>query len=1001
MMNVNDNDSDSDGEIEAFTNLDLTGVNFDEVDVDVDVAGPPQVGELTPMDKMAVDLEHKLLVGDSFQHLESSTTSTSNEEGLPSRLFQIANCLAEGRYIDALQGDTASWFLLDNDTDTTTTASIWERIRSKISNKIQTISESVELEFLAIAALNLFLQLNYTGPLLDDDSVLQPINPHVCFAEQLHAVSASDQEKSASLTAKRDTSYHNSVLSELAVDGVWPCQVSNGPYLLLLARCILSCLSNPMATKGWMMQETNIILPESVCQRMSQLQAVHLWSARSAVAHERLLLVDEPTLTLWQEVDSTFTKCLEASFFASPNSQDANNNAKLKATVLLEYGLAEHHFDRPKKGKPKFEQAIQVSGLTVEVTGAEGKRTKYQKKATAQMVVRATSARPEVIHDEVKSSDNDNMANAQLVKSQEIELEEDTILLDRVQFEETKDNQVTELTVLDQSILLALCLDVKNSNPADGLTGEEMGAYLSRVLCHSDDWMVYSTGLLERAWLEFERNHTKERSILQMQALADQHTNQLTITQSTRASIEESSPVQDRLLNLHSIVYPPRWHMLRDVAERYAALGIVTSAAELFAEIEYWDGVVACYRRAGKNNKAEEIVRERLAISETPRMWAVLGDITNDPTHYEKAIELSNGRFSTAYINLGQYYFDRDDLEKSAVNYRKSLKLRSHAPAVWFRLGTISMRLEDWDSALVAFTEVVQQQPDEHEAWANVAAVHMHNRNAALAYPALVEVRSFATNTFYVCVAKQNSPTRYPTNTYIICTHTTIVSSSSSSSSSQSLKQNRNNWRVWVSKLYTCLDLGKFDEAVQACLVILDFRKSQSVNGVPELEEKCVRAIVGGVISNFMTNKQNATQVGALEASRRSLARVLELLERLSANSKESWIFETIAYFHSQVGQDEQVLENLMKEYRSLQSVRGWEKDDAQVVKVCQAVTQIVRLQADSKENVAKSKFLVSGVVKRVKQSRIDMTNVPEEIVRLEQLLEELGSKSEGELTES
>ena len=51
------------------------------------------------------------------------------------------------------------------------------------------------------------------------------------------------------------------------------------------------------------------------------------------------------------------------------------------------------------------------------------------------------------------------------------------------------------------------------------------------------------------------------------------------------------------------------------------------------------------------------------------------------------------------------------------------------------------MRLKDWDSALVAFTEVVQQQPDEHEAWANVAAVHMHNRNAALAYPALVEVR--------------------------------------------------------------------------------------------------------------------------------------------------------------------------------------------------------------------------------------------------------------------
>jgi hypothetical protein len=661
-----------------------------------------------------------------------------------------------------------------------------------ISNKIHTLGECVEVEFLAISALNLFLQLNYTGPLLEhNDSLLELVNPHECFADQLHAISSTtDQEKSSSLTAKRDTKYHNSVLGELAVDGVWPCSISNGPYLLLLARCLLSTLSNPMATnKGWMMhmpsdqdhENGNDIyskLSVCVCPPATQLQAVHLWSARAAVAHERLLLVDEPTLTLWQEVESTFNKCLEEAFFGAnvnvnvnatttvqaPRNatatvhehahehEHAHATAKLRATVWLEYGLAEHHFDRPTKGKPKFEKAIHVSGLSVEVTGANGMRTKYQKKATAQMVVRATSRVADSDSDEgkgkVQRDDNhDDMTKAAHgvhVKAQEIELEDDTILLDRVQFQDTQDNQVTHLTVLDQSILLALCLDVKNNNPADdSLTGEEMSAYLSRVLVHADDWMVYSTGLLERAWLEFERNHTKERSILQMQALADQHTTKLTITQSTRQSIQESSPVQDRLLNLHSIVYPPRWHMLRDVAERYASLGIVTSAAELFAEIEYWDGVVACYRRAGKDTKAEEIVRERLLISETPRMWCALGDITNDPTHYVKAIALSNGRFSSAYIQLGQYYFDRDELEQSAIHYRKSLKLRSHAPAVWFRLGTISMRLKDWDSALVAFTEVVQQQPDEHEAWANVAAVHMHNRNAALAYPALVEVCVF------------------------------------------------------------------------------------------------------------------------------------------------------------------------------------------------------------------------------------------------------------------
>jgi Tfp pilus assembly protein PilF len=118
-----------------------------------------------------------------------------------------------------------------------------------------------------------------------------------------------------------------------------------------------------------------------------------------------------------------------------------------------------------------------------------------------------------------------------------------------------------------------------------------------------------------------------------------------------------------------------------------------------------------------------------------------LGDITGDPSHYEKAIKLSKGRFSQAYISLGKYYFEKGDLQQAAYNYRQALKLRSLQPAVWFRVATISMQVGDWDAALAAFSMVVQQQPDETEAWANIAAVHMRNKHPAEAYPALVEVR--------------------------------------------------------------------------------------------------------------------------------------------------------------------------------------------------------------------------------------------------------------------
>jgi tetratricopeptide (TPR) repeat protein len=180
--------------------------------------------------------------------------------------------------------------------------------------------------------------------------------------------------------------------------------------------------------------------------------------------------------------------------------------------------------------------------------------------------------------------------------------------------------------------------------------------------------------------------------------------------------------------------------MLRDLAERYAKLGVVTSAAEIFEEIELWDEVVQCYRIAGNERRALATVRARLAERETPRMCAALGSLTNDPKYFERALELSNGKFYDAHVALGKLHFDRGDMRKSLSHYRAGLAIKPLMPAVWFRVGTICMQLKEWDAALRAFTEVVQQEPEEGDAWANVAAIHMHRKNPSEAYPALVEV---------------------------------------------------------------------------------------------------------------------------------------------------------------------------------------------------------------------------------------------------------------------
>ena len=83
-------------------------------------------------------------------------------------------------------------------------------------------------------------------------------------------------------------------------------------------------------------------------------------------------------------------------------------------------------------------------------------------------------------------------------------------------------NKGGELHEVDQAIIMALCLDIENSNPKDGLTSEEMFPYLQRVLDRPKNWMIHSTALLQRSWLEFEKRRTSDRAILQIQALLDQ-----------------------------------------------------------------------------------------------------------------------------------------------------------------------------------------------------------------------------------------------------------------------------------------------------------------------------------------------------------------------------------------------------------------------------------------------------------------------------------------------
>jgi tetratricopeptide (TPR) repeat protein len=171
---------------------------------------------------------------------------------------------------------------------------------------------------------------------------------------------------------------------------------------------------------------------------------------------------------------------------------------------------------------------------------------------------------------------------------------------------------------------------------------------------------------------------------------------------------------QDRLRYLHSIVYPPYWELKKDLAVRYQSLRILVSAAELFQSLELWDDVVDCYTQMGKRKEARGVLEERLKkVAPTPRMYTAMGDLTELPeceAHYEKAWELSKGRYARAKVQLGRRAFNDNRLEDAEGHLAAALEVQPVACNEWFLLGTCRMRLSKWQAALTAFSRAISQQ---------------------------------------------------------------------------------------------------------------------------------------------------------------------------------------------------------------------------------------------------------------------------------------------------
>lgn len=527
---------------------------------------------------------------------------------------------------------------------------------------------------LGLASLGAFLQANVTGPVLEGPDVIEAI-----FLSAFTEVQSSNGQTSDSTEAPI-SSFRKICLRSLDVDGVSPY-----PYIPYIE---LFCLSRFIFTSG-------VILPTDLPEIWSdsrQSLSLHLSWTRLRIHLWHYKLISQPSLgpgslftksgrwtdvpTLQESIEKSLAEA-ETSIFGSngvdQNSEQPQWPLDSRIQFRLEEAACHIMLGNDTNARRALLLATEISGFSYALSGALGKRTKFQEKNTSQLVVLAKS--------QARSSTSQNQQDASSAAPVALPLNDDT-LLENIKFDldqtskpvselpaelrDIKPDDQPQLSPEDHIILLTEATMRDTFSPADSLTSEEILPFALRVIDDkSTNWQTYTQALLVRSRIELNRSRTIERAVLQMQALVDQvivetqepngvtkealgdqssieagldiPTIQVTSSDQPSQSTDihkptsflpapkssESASPQERLQYVNALSSPPRWHLESELAYAWTSVGSLVSALEIFKRLRLWAEVALCLassastddpdgRGSGGEEKARAIVRWQL-----------------------------------------------------------------------------------------------------------------------------------------------------------------------------------------------------------------------------------------------------------------------------------------------------------------------------------------------------------------------------------------------------
>ncbi|CAI5990493.1 unnamed protein product [Closterium sp. NIES-65] len=337
----------------------------------------------------------------------------------------------------------------------------------------------------------------------------------------------------------------------------------------------------------------------------------------------------------------------------------------------------------------------------------------------------------------------------------------------------------------EQAAVLAMAVVTVKQNAADELRGWEAAPYIEAITLqqHIPPMVKAGCELLRVRW-ERKRPHTRQRAVATMEQLIQSVSHQekrIRQQQSQAASgssggavaaalpEEEAREAAERMKYCFAVWFPTTPALFKEYGEVLVASGCVGEAMRVFETNELWDHLIDCYSLLGKRAAAAALVTARLKEQkEDSRLWCCLGDLTEEKECYEKAWEFSRHRYARAQQALACMAMNAKDFKAAMAHWEaekerllfntlhSSLHLSSpfsiqralarmamnskdfkaamahwqaalaisplHASA-WFSLGYSAIQACDGDKALYALTRSVQIDPDNGEAWNNLAVL--------------------------------------------------------------------------------------------------------------------------------------------------------------------------------------------------------------------------------------------------------------------------------------